>query len=155
MHTWLEELGIGSVNRGVFCGEWRGSGQVCERFSPIDGNRIATIQEATTEDYELAIERAQAAFLKWRSTPAPVRGETIRKFGNALREAKSDLAKLVTLETGKILAEGEGEVQEMIDICDFSVGLSRQLYGLTMPSERPSHRLMEQWHPLGAAGVST
>src|SRR5438270_3352430 len=155
MHHWLERLGISAVNPGVFCGEWRGHGPVRERLSPIDGKVIASVREATAEDYEAAITRAQAAFLKWRVTPAPVRGETIRRFGNALRKAKSDLARLVTLETGKILAEGEGEVQEMIDICDFAVGLSRQLYGLTMPSERPSHRLMEQWHPLGIAGVIT
>ena len=155
MRPWLERLGISPVNPGVFCGEWRGHGPVRERISPIDGKVIAGVREATGEDYEAAITRAQAAFLKWRVTPAPVRGETIRRFGNALRKAKSDLAKLVTLETGKILAEGEGEVQEMIDICDFAVGLSRQLYGLTIPSERPKHRLMEQWHPLGVVGVIT
>ena len=155
MHDWLERLGIGRVNPGVYCGEWRGNGPVRERVSPIDGKVIVSVREATVEDYEAAVERAQAAFLKWRTTPAPVRGETIRRFGNALRQAKSDLAKLVTLETGKILAEGEGEVQEMIDICDFAVGLSRQLYGLTIQSERPKHRLMEQWHPLGVVGVIT
>src|SRR5205809_570632 len=116
MHNWLERLGIGSTNPGVFCGEWRGSGQLRERVSPIDGKVIGSVHEATAEDYDVAVERAQAAFLKWRVTPAPVRGDTIRRFGNALRQAKSDLAKLVTLETGKILAEGEGEVQEMIDI---------------------------------------
>ncbi len=155
MHDWLERLGIRSINPGVFCGEWRGSGMVRERVTPIDGKVIASVREATPEDYEAAITRAQEAFLKWRVTPAPVRSETIRRFGNALRHAKSDLAKLVTLETGKILAEGEGEVQEMIDICDFAVGLSRQLYGLTIQSERPKHRLMEQWHPLGVVGVIT
>src|SRR5213075_596589 len=111
--------------------------------------------EATTGDYNLAICRAHEAFLKWRVTPAPVRGETIRQFGNALRAAKADLGRLVTLETGKLIAEGEGEVQEMIDICDFAVGLSRQLYGLTIQSERPKHRLMEQWHQLGLIGVIT
>ncbi len=155
MHHWLERLGISPSNPGVFCGEWRGNGPVRERVSPIDGKVIVSVREATAEDYEAAVERAQAAFLKWRTTPAPVRGETIRRFGNALRQAKSDLAKLVTLETGKILAEGEGEVQEMIDICDFAVGLSRQLYGLTIQSERSKHRLMEQWHPLGVVGVIT
>ena len=151
----LDRLGITPLNSGVFCGEWRGSGQVRERVSPIDGKVIASVREATAQDYEFAVGRAQEAFLKWRTVPAPVRGETIRRFGNALRQAKSDLAKLVTLETGKILAEGEGEVQEMIDICDFAVGLSRQLYGLTIQSERPRHRLMEQWHPLGIVGVIT
>jgi aldehyde dehydrogenase (NAD+) len=106
-------------------------------------------------DYETALARAQEAFLKWRETPAPVRGETIRRLGNALRAAKGDLGKLVTLEMGKLIAEGEGEVQEMIDICDFAVGLSRQLHGLTIASERPRHRLMEQWHPLGVVGIIT
>src|ERR1043165_9308083 len=155
MHNWLERLGIGPTNPGVFCGEWRGGGPVRERVTPIDGKVIAGVREATPEDYDAAVERAQAAFLKWRVTPAPVRGETIRRFGNALRQAKADLAALGSLETGKIIAEGEGEVQEMIDICDFAVGLSRQLYGLTIQSERPKHRLMEQWHPLGIVGVIT
>ncbi len=155
MHSWLRNLKLQKVNPGVFNGEWGGTGPVTERISPIDGKPIASVREAGGDDYEQTIIRAQEAFLKWRATPAPVRGETVRRFGNALREAKSDLGKLVTLETGKILAEGEGEVQEMIDICDFAVGLSRQLYGLTIQSERPAHRLMEQWHPLGLVGVIT
>src|SRR5438105_3553532 len=155
MHNWLENLGIKPINPGVYCGEWRGNGRLRERISPIDGKAIASVREASAEDYEIALSRAQEAFLIWRTTPAPARGETIRRFGNALRKAKPDLARLVTLETGKILAEGEGEVQEMIDICDFAVGLSRQLYGLTIQSERPRHRLMEQWHPLGVVGVIT
>src|ERR1043166_251558 len=151
--AWLENLGIEPVNPGVFCGEWRGSGPVRERRTPIDGSVIAQVREASAEDYDVVISRAHEAFLKWRTTPAPVRGETVRRFGNALRAAKSGLARLVALESGKILAEGEGEVQEMIDICDFAVGLSRQLYGLTIQSERPRHRLMEQWHPFGVVGV--
>ena len=105
----------------------------------------------TTERFRARSE----AFLKWRTTPGPVRGDTVRRLGNALREFKHDLGQLVTLETGKIIAEGEGEVQEMIDICDFAVGQSRMLYGLTIQSERPSHRLMEQWHPLGVVAVIT
>ncbi|HEY2953010.1 MAG TPA: aldehyde dehydrogenase family protein [Verrucomicrobiae bacterium] len=153
MQTWLENLGLRKTNPGVFCGEWRGGGAITQRASPIDGQPIASVQEATVEDYEAAVNRAREAFLKWRTIPAPVRGETIRRLGNALRAAKADLARLVTLETGKIIAEGEGEVQEMIDICDFAVGLSRQLYGLTIQSERPKHRLIEQWHPLGLVGV--
>jgi len=155
MYPWLKKLGIERINPGVFCGEWQGDDPVTEHVSPIDGRPIASVRQASPGDYNVAIARAQEAFLKWRVTPAPVRGETIRRLGNALREAKSDLARLVTLETGKIIAEGEGEVQEMIDICDFAVGLSRQLYGLTIPSERPQHRLMEQWHPLGVIGVIT
>jgi len=152
MEAWLKKLGIGAVNAGVFDGAWRGGVEV-ESVSPIDGKVIARVREATQGDYNLAVRRAHEAFLKWRATPAPVRGETIRQFGNALRASKADLAKLVTLETGKIIAEGEGEVQEIIDICDFAVGLSRQLYGLTIASERPAHRLMEQWHPLGLVGI--
>ena len=155
MQTWLQKLGIEALNAGVFCGEWRGSGAEIEKVSPIDGRVVARVREATVDDYALAISRAQNAFLNWRQVPAPVRGETIRRLGNALREAKGELARLITIETGKIIAEGEGEVQEMIDICDFAVGLSRQLHGLTIASERPGHRLMEQWHPLGVVGVIT
>src|SRR5438093_1636288 len=155
MHDWLKHLGIERTTPGVFFGEWRGSGPVTEQRSPIDGEVIASVQTASSDDYEEAITVAQEAFHRWRAVPAPLRGETIRRFGNALREAKSDLAKLVTLETGKIIVESEGEVQEMIDICDYAVGLSRQLYGLSMPSERVNHRLMEQWHPLGVIGVIT
>jgi aldehyde dehydrogenase (NAD+) len=155
MHSFLKYLGIEPVTPGVFFDEWRGSGPVTEQRSPIDGQLIASVHTASPEDYEEAITVAQEAFHRWRAVPGPVRGETIRRFGNALRAAKSDLAKLVTLETGKIIVEGEGEVQEMIDICDFAVGLSRQLYGLTIQSERVHHRLMEQWHPLGVVGVIT
>jgi aldehyde dehydrogenase (NAD+) len=153
MRSVLEKLGIEAENAGAFDGEWRGGGKVFEKRSPIDGSLLARVREASREDYEQVVTRAQEAFLKWRVTPAPVRGETVRQLGNALREAKSDLGKLVTMEMGKIIAEGEGEVQEMIDICDFAVGQSRMLYGLTIQSERPSHRLMEQWHPLGVVAV--
>jgi len=153
MEAWLEQLGISELNCGAFDGRWHGSGAVVERFSPIDGSRIARVQFASAQDFEPAIESARQAFLAWRLHPAPARGQTIRRFGETLRQAKPDLAKLVTLETGKIFVEAEGEVQEMIDVCDFGVGLSRQLYGLTIASERPKHRLMEQWHPLGVVGV--
>jgi aldehyde dehydrogenase (NAD+) len=153
MQQVLEKLGIAEENSGAFSGEWTGGGELIEKISPIDGRVLARVHTASDEDYERAVARAQEAFLKWRTTPAPVRGETVRELGNALREAKSDLGKLVTMEMGKILAEGEGEVQEMIDICDFAVGQSRMLYGLTIQSERPSHRLMEQWHPLGVVAV--
>jgi aldehyde dehydrogenase (NAD+) len=155
IRPWLKKLGIEDKNPGVFCGEWVGNGAVAECHTPIDGTLIAGVLKASADDYERSVKRAQEAFLKWRMVPAPQRGETIRRFGNALRDSKPDLARLVTLETGKILVEAEGEVQEMIDICDFAVGLSRQLHGLTIASERPRHRLMEQWHPLGVVGVIT
>jgi aldehyde dehydrogenase (NAD+) len=155
MQAWLQQLGIADENPGVFDGAWRGSGPLVESISPIDESVIARVRLATAEECDAAIGRAHAAFLQWRNVPAPVRGETIRRFGNALRRVKPELAKLVTLEMGKIIAEGEGEVQEMIDICDYALGLSRQFHGLTLPSERPNHRLMEQWHPLGVVGVIT
>ncbi len=149
----LQTLGIQDINYGGFAGEWIGSGPELDVVTPVDGSRIATVQQVTEEEYDGIADRAHQAFLKWRTVPAPKRGELIRQLGNRLREVKSELAALVTLEMGKILAEGEGEVQEMIDICDFATGLSRQLYGLTMPSERPDHRMFEQWHPLGVVGV--
>ena len=155
MNALLKRLGLSPVNPGVFDGRWGGHGILLEKVSPIDGRPLGRVHAASRADYDRAVSRAAKAFEAWRMTPAPVRGETIRQLGNALRSAQSDLGKLVTMETGKILAEGEGEVQEMIDICDFAVGLSRQLHGLTMPSERPRHRLMEQWHPLGPVGVIT
>ena len=155
MQPLFDKLGLTDVNDGVFDGEWRGGGAKIDKISPIDGRRIARVRAASDEEYQKAITRAQEAFLKWRITPGPVRGDTVRRLGNALRELKQELGQLVTLETGKIIAEGEGEVQEMIDICDFAVGQSRMLYGLTIQSERPSHRLMEQWHPLGVIAVIT
>src|SRR6186997_1695067 len=153
MQAALEKLGLTDVNDGVFDGEWRGGGAKIDKISPIDGRRLAGVRTASHDDYNKAISRAHEAFLKWRVTPGPVRGETVRRLGNALRDLKSELGQLVTLESGKIIAEGEGEVQEMIDICDFAVGQSRMLYGLTIQSERPNHRLMEQWHPLGLVAV--
>src|SRR5213594_2361637 len=155
MQTVLDKLGLGDDNAGVFDGEWRGGDAKIDKISPIDGRRLASVRTASDGDFQKAITRAQEAFVKWRVTPGPVRGETVRRLGNALRELKHELGQLVTLETGKIIAEGEGEVQEMIDICDFAVGQSRMLYGLTIQSERPSHRLMEQWHPLGVVAVIT
>ena len=149
----LASLGLEVENPGGFGGKWIGSGDVVVSTSPIDGEPIASVRQVTPEEYDSVVQAAHAAFLKWRLTPAPKRGETIRVLGNLLREKKKDLGSLVTLENGKIQAEGEGEVQEMIDICDFAVGLSRQLYGLSMHSERPGHRMYEQWHPLGVVGV--
>src|SRR3954470_8841335 len=153
MQSIFERLGIADQNDGVFCGTWRGNGPVIDKISPVNGKRLASVRGADPADYEEVVTRAHEAFLKWRVTPGPVRGETVRRLGNALREFKHELGQLVSLESGKILAEGEGEVQEMIDICDFAVGQSRMLYGLTIQSERPSHRLMEQWQPLGVVAV--
>ena len=153
MTSVLKNLGLTEENPGAFSGEWHGGGEVHEKISPVDGKSLGKFRTASPDDYEKVIRRAQEAFAKWRTTPGPVRGETVRQLGNALREQKNDLGKLVSLESGKILAEGEGEVQEMIDICDFAVGQSRMLYGLTIQSERANHRLMEQWHPLGLVAV--
>ncbi len=155
MQSVFEKLALREENPGVFAGEWRGGGAKIDKISPIDGTKLASVRTASDEDYQNAVARAKEAFEKWRKTPGPVRGDTVRRLGNALRELKHELGQLVTLETGKIIAEGEGEVQEMIDICDFGVGQSRMLYGLTIQSERPSHRLMEQWHPLGLVAVIT
>src|SRR3984957_16679886 len=146
-------LGLTDSQPGVFSGEWFGSGAYLEKRSPIDGTLLARIAQATREDYEKAAAGAQRAFLTWRTTPAPKRGEVVRRLGERLRELKGPLGRLVSLEVGKIIAEAEGEVQEMIDICDFANGLSRQLYGLTIASERPNHRMLEQWHPLGLVGI--
>ncbi len=153
MNDILRKLGIESDNLGGYCGEWLGSGDKLDSVSPIDGKTIASVTQVTEAEYDRIAAKAHAAFLEWRVVPAPARGELVRQLGNALRDVKAELGALVTQEMGKIRAEGEGEVQEMIDICDFAVGLSRQLYGLTMHSERPGHRMYEQWHPLGSIGV--
>ncbi len=153
MSDFLTTLGLAEENFGGFAGEWIGSGPELEVITPIDGSRIGVVRQVTEDEYDGIVDRAHAAFLEWRKVPAPRRGDIVRQLGNRLRELKSELAQLVTLEMGKIGAEGEGEVQEMIDICDFAVGLSRQLYGNTMKSERPDHRMFEQWHPLGVVGV--
>ena len=121
--------------------------------SPITGEVVAHVRETSPEEARAAIGRAHEAFSRWRLVPAPRRGEFVRLLGEELRAAKEDLGRIVTLETGKIVSEGLGEVQEMIDICDFAVGLSRQLYGLTIATERKDHRMMETWHPLGVCGV--
>ena len=153
----LERLGIEEVNSGAGWGEWIENPQGGELVSvnPSDGSVIAKIAMAGAEDYEEVMRHASDSFPRWRALPAPKRGEMVREIGQELREHKDDLGTLVSLEMGKILAEGRGEVQEMIDMADFAVGLSRQLYGLTMHSERPAHRMYEQWHPLGVAGVIT
>ncbi|WP_297337202.1 aldehyde dehydrogenase family protein [Algoriphagus sp.] len=151
----LKRLGVQSKNTGTSTGiNWiESEGDYIESFSPADGELIGQVQLTNEEAYEKVITTAQIAFEKWRLVPAPRRGEIVREIGNALREVKADLGKLVSYEMGKSYQEGLGEVQEMIDICDFAVGLSRQLYGLTMHSERPGHRMYEQWHPLGIVGI--
>ncbi len=151
----LSRLGIKSLNPGATNGiSWLDtSGDVTESVSPIDGKEIAKVTNAAPDEYEQVIRTAEKGFQAWRTWPAPRRGEVIRQIGLALREAKQDLGFLVSLEMGKILQEGLGEVQEMIDICDFAVGQSRQLYGFTMQSERPKHRMYDQYHPLGIIGV--
>jgi len=149
-------LGLEDIGSGAYAGEWLdGSGPDLDVENPATAAKIATVKTASTEDYEKIIGVAQETFLEWRAIPAPVRGDYVRQIGNALREKKEALGALVALEMGKIAAEGEGEVQEMIDIADFAVGLSRQLYGMTMASERPRHRMFEQWQPLGPVGVIT
>ena len=151
----LEKLHIEPVNSGVCHGDWMAdpSGGELVSVSPATGEPLAKIRMAGPEDYEAVMARATEAFLEWRMLPAPKRGEIVREIGDELRAHKAELGALVSLEMGKILPEGLGEVQEMIDIADFAVGLSRQLYGLTMHSERPGHRMYEQWHPLGIVGV--
>ena len=124
-----------------------------ESTTPVNGSIIAKIRNANLEEYEAVISKAQQAFKEWRKVPAPQRGEIVRQIGNAVREAKNDLGQLVSWEMGKIYQEGLGEIQEMIDICDFAVGLSRQLYGSTMHSDRPGHRMYDHYHPLGIVGI--
>ena len=149
-------LGLTERNSGVFAGDWlEGAGGDLPVTNPANGEILATVTQASDTDYDNVLESSVRAFDAWRTLPAPKRGEYVRRLGDALREKKKELGALVSLEMGKIRAEGEGEVQEMIDICDFSVGLSRQLYGLSMVSERPLHRMYEQWHPLGPIGVIT
>ncbi len=158
-YDFLEKLGIKEVNYGATNGSVNGwmktSGPELVSYSPIDGKPIAKVIQATKEEYDTVVEGALEAFKKWRMIPAPRRGEIVRRIGNELRKYKKELGALVTLEMGKIIAEGEGEVQEMIDIADFAVGQSRMLYGLTIQSERPLHKMQEQWHPLGICGIVT
>ena len=151
----LQQLQLQKKNEGSSTGTiWQTSkGEIIVSFSPVDNKEIGTVISTDKEAYEKIITTAQAAFLEWRNWPAPKRGEVVRQMGDALRKEKQALGQLVSYEMGKSLQEGLGEVQEMIDICDFAVGLSRQLYGLTMHSERPSHRMYEQWHPLGIVGI--
>ncbi len=156
MHAILRDLGLAATNPGTATGAVffeDGTAPRLESISPIDGHSLATVAQTTRAEYDRVVETARAAFEHWRMVPAPQRGEIVRQIGDALRADKEALGRLVTLEMGKIYQEGLGEVQEMIDICDFAVGQSRMLYGLSMHSERPQHRMMEQWHPLGPVGI--
>ncbi len=155
MQQFLTELNISEKNKGVSTGtKWLSStGEKLISFSPVDGKKIATVTSTDKKSFDIVISKARTAFREWRMWPAPQRGEIVRQIGNELRKNKLNLGKLVSYEMGKSLPEGMGEVQEMIDICDFAVGLSRQLYGLTMHSERPGHRMYEQYHPLGVVGI--
>ena len=150
----LEKLGVNEINKGTSTGSnWFSEGNMISSYSPVDGKLIGKVTTTSREDYDRVIDTAQAAYKEWRKVPAPQRGEIVRQFGNKLRELKEPLGQLVSYEMGKSLQEGYGEVQEMIDICDFAVGLSRQLNGQTIPSERPGHVMREQWHPIGIVGI--
>ncbi len=151
----LKRLGLKARNQGAWTGQQEvpGSRRYLDSSSPVDGQYIGSVSITTREQYDTVIATAESAFKIWREMPAPKRGEIVRQFGDVLRQYKDSLGHLVSYEMGKSLQEGLGEVQEMIDICDFAVGLSRQLYGLTMHSERPAHRMYEQWHPLGIVGI--
>jgi len=150
----LSELGLQELNAGTSTGSNNFStGKIMESYSPVDGKLIGKVKATTREDYEKVMIAATGAFKTFRNLPAPQRGEIVRQFGNKLRDLKEPLGKLVSYEMGKSLQEGYGEVQEMIDICDFAVGLSRQLNGQTIPSERPGHVMREQWHPIGVVGI--
>lgn len=156
-YDFLETLGITGVQEGAYNGTWlkTTSGESIAVHTPIDGSQIGEVRLASKADYEQVVSTTADAFKHWRTVPGPKRGEVIRQLGDEFRKYKTELGALIALEMGKIQAEGEGEVQECIDICDFAVGLSRQLYGNTMHSERPGHRLYEQWHPLGVVGIIT
>ncbi|KAG8282559.1 hypothetical protein J6590_033263 [Homalodisca vitripennis] len=152
-YGFLKELGLERVNVGVYHGKWKASGQVVQSVCPANGQVIAEVQQGNLADYGTCVEEAQAAWQLWADLPAPRRGEIVRQIGEALRKKLIPLGKLVSLEMGKILAEGVGEVQEYVDICDYAVGLSRSFSGSLIPSERPGHVLLERWNPLGVIGV--
>ena len=150
----LEKLGVNEINKGTSTGSnWFSEEDMISSYSPVDGKLIGKVTTTLRDDYDRVIDTAQAAFKEWRKVPAPQRGEIVRQFGNKLRELKEPLGQLVSYEMGKSLQEGYGEVQEMIDICDFAVGLSRQINGQTNPTERPGHEMREQWHPIGIVGI--
>jgi aldehyde dehydrogenase family 7 protein A1 len=154
-YPFLAQLGLKEQNDGVYYGKWAASGKVVQSVDPSTGKLIASVREGTEADYASAVAAARDAFKAWAEVPSPKRGEIVRQIGDALREKKKPLGQLVSLEMGKILAEGEGEVQEYIDICDFAVGLSRSMTGKVIPSERAGHYLLETWNPLGLVGIIT
>ncbi|MEM9931922.1 MAG: aldehyde dehydrogenase family protein, partial [Bacteroidota bacterium] len=151
----LRKLGLKKKNNGTSTGlkSTASSKSYLDSYSPVDGELIGSVSVTSKREYESVVRAATKAFKVWRTMPAPKRGEIVRQYGDELRKYKDPLGRLVSYEMGKSLQEGWGEVQEMIDICDFAVGLSRQLYGLSMHSERPAHRMYEQWHPLGIVGI--
>lgn len=154
----LEKLNLNSINPGSWSGATpfqSDSGKIIESINPSTKEVIASVKNSNNDEYEQIISNAQDAFKEWKKIPAPVRGDAVRRIGEALREHKDALGSLVSLEMGKIKAEGDGEVQEMIDMADLAVGQSRMLYGVTTQSERPMHRMYEQWHPLGLVGIIT
>jgi len=154
-YAWLKELGLSSENKGVFNGSWTGAGEVTTSYCPANNEPIARVVQGNLADYESAVTASKAAWDAWADVTAPQRGEIVRQVGDALRQKKHLLGKLVAMEMGKILPEGEGEVQEYIDICDYATGLSRMFAGKVLPSERPGHMLLENWNPLGVVGVIT
>eukprot|EP01112_Ceratiomyxa_fruticulosa_P012609 TRINITY_DN34_c0_g1_i2.p1 TRINITY_DN34_c0_g1~~TRINITY_DN34_c0_g1_i2.p1 ORF type:complete len:510 (-),score=123.20 TRINITY_DN34_c0_g1_i2:61-1590(-) len=154
-YPFLKELGLEEENPGCYNGKWGGKGELLTSYNPTTGKPIARVRQATPEEYEECIKSMEAAMANWQVTPAPKRGEIVRQIGEALRAKLVPLAKLVSLEMGKILAEGNGEVQEFIDMCDYAVGLSRMIAGQVLPSERPGHFMMEVWNPLGMVGIIT
>jgi aldehyde dehydrogenase family 7 protein A1 len=154
-YSWLKELGLQADNKGVFHGSWAGSGEVTTSLCPANNQPIARVTQGNLDDYETCVNASREAWDKWVDIPAPQRGEIVRQLGEALRAKKTLLGKLVSLEMGKILPEGLGEVQEYIDVCDYAVGLSRMFAGKVLPSERPGHMLLENWNPLGVVGIIT
>uniref|UniRef100_A0A286ZL79 Aldehyde dehydrogenase 7 family member A1 n=1 Tax=Sus scrofa TaxID=9823 RepID=A0A286ZL79_PIG len=154
-YAWLKELGLREENEGVYNGSWGGRGEVITTYCPANNEPIARVRQASAADYEETVKKAREAWRIWADIPAPKRGEIVRQIGDALREKIQVLGSLVSLEMGKILVEGVGEVQEYVDICDYAVGLSRMIGGPILPSERPGHALIEQWNPVGLVGIIT
>uniref|UniRef100_A0A9L0K360 Aldehyde dehydrogenase 7 family member A1 n=1 Tax=Equus asinus TaxID=9793 RepID=A0A9L0K360_EQUAS len=154
-YAWLKELELREENEGVYNGSWGGRGEVITTYCPANNEPIARVRQASVADYEETVKKAQEAWRIWADVPAPKRGEVVRQIGDALREKIQVLGSLVSLEMGKILVEGVGEVQEYVDICDYAVGLSRMIGGPILPSERPGHALIEQWNPVGLVGIIT